>query len=389
MQTSLQPHVAAANDLTGRWCAVAGTDDFVLSGCGLWPLLSVLAGAADESARSELAAAVGLPADAAQDGALRLLAELRDAETVAAALGVWVRADIELHREWVRALPAGTVDKLTGQEALDAWAARHTDGLIRRFPLQLTPQELMVLATAVVARTAWLQPFHDDVLEPQDGPWRGHRGPGLSRDSKRLDDAAILAGPTPVTRVVVRGTGDLDVHLFLGDGTPGEVLGIGLAALDGTIEARSDLPVGTEGPGLIVRETRAVADTLRIELPPFEIRSSHGLLQHADLFGLRTATDSSRQHFPAISPTPLYVAQAGQDALARFTREGFEAAAVTAITLARAAAFRPHTTREISATFDRPFGFLAVHRPTGLVIVAGWLAQPPTRVPESSIGGTD
>jgi hypothetical protein len=28
-------------------------------------------------------------------------------------------------------------------------------------------------------------------------------------------------------------------------------------------------------------------------------------------------------------------------------------------------------------TFDRPFGFLAVHRPTGLVVVAGWVAAPP------------
>lgn len=383
MQTSLLPHVAAANDLTRRWCDAAGTGDFVLSGCGVWPLLGVLATAANEPSRTELAAAVGLSAEDAQESALRLLAELADAETVAGALGVWVRQDIALRERWTRSLPEGVVGKLTGQAALDSWADRHTGGLIDRFPLSVDADTLLVLATAIVARTSWLQPFHDDVLEPDTGPWRGHRGPGLSRFSHELGDAALLDGAEPVTRVVVRGIRDLDVHLLLGDGTPGETLATGLGALGGSVAARTHLPVGTSGPGLVVRETRAVADTLRIQLPPFRIRSGHHLLAHSELFGLGTATDGRADRFPAISDTPLYIADAAQDALARFTREGFEAAAVTAVALARAALPRPRRVLEIAATFDRPFGFLAVHRPTGLVIVAGWVAEPPLEDPGS------
>ncbi|WP_280272880.1 serpin family protein [Nocardia wallacei] len=378
MQTSLLPHVAAANDLTRRWCDAAGTGDFVLSGCGVWPLLGVLATAANEPARAELAAAVGLSAEDAQESALRLLAELTAAETVSGALGVWVRQDVELREQWARSLPEGVVGKLTGQSALDAWADRHTGGLIDRFPLSINADTLLVLATAIVARTSWLQPFHDDVLEPATGPWRGHRGPGLSRYSRELGDVVLLDATEPVTRVVVRGIRDLDVHLLLGEGTPGEILGAGLGALDGSVAVRTHLPVGTSGPGLTVRETRAVADTLRIQVPPFLIRSGHNLLARSELFGLGAASDRSQDRFPAISDTPLYLADAAQDALARFTREGFEAAAVTAVALARAAAApRPRRVLEITATFDRPFGFLAVHRPTGLVIVAGWVAQPP------------
>ncbi|WP_024805496.1 serpin family protein [Nocardia sp. BMG51109] len=378
MQTSLLPHVAAANDLTRRWCAAAGAGDFVLSGCGVWPLLAVLAGAANEPARSELAAAVGLPAGHSQDSGLRLLAEIAGAQTVAGALGVWVREDLELRDEWVRSLPAGVVEKLTGQAAVDTWADRNTGGLIDRFPLTFRPDTLVILATAIVARTAWLQPFDDDVLEPEAGPWRGHRGPGLSRFSRELGDAALLAGTEPVTRVVVRGIGDLDVHLLLGDGAPADVLGAGLGALDGSVGTNTHLPIGTEGPGLAVRETRSVADTLRIQVPPFTIRSRHDLLARADLFGLRSASDGSRDRFPAISPTALCIAEAVQDALARFTREGFEAAAVTAVAMTRAGMPpRPRRVTEIAVGFDRPFGFLAVHRPTGLVIVAGWVSEPP------------
>jgi serine protease inhibitor len=378
VQTSLLPQVSAANDLTARWCAAAGSSDFVVSGCGVWPLLGLLATAADGPARGELAAAVGLPAAAAQAAALDLLGMLGDAKSLAGALGIWVRRDIELRDAWVRSLPAGTVEQLTGQTALDSWAAGHTAGLIDRFPVHVTADTALLLATAVVARTAWVDPFHDDVLEPESGSWQGHRGPGLYRYSRQLRDAAILATTAPVTRVVVRGDNDLDVHLLVGDMPPGGVLAAGFGALDGSVEARTDLPVGTTGPGLTVRHTRAMSDALRIHLPPFEIRCSHDLLAQPGLFGLRAATDRSHGHFPAVSPTPLCVDSAAQHTLARFTAAGFEAAAVTAVAVAVAAAFRPtRPAVEIAVTFDRPFGFLAVHRPTGLVIVAGWVASPP------------
>jgi hypothetical protein len=40
--------------------------------------------------------------------------------------------------------------------------------------------------------------------------------------------------------------------------------------------------------------------------------------------------------------------------------------------------YRPPITRQLRVTvrFDRPFGFLAVDRPTGLVLLAGWVDDP-------------
>ncbi|WP_067835257.1 serpin family protein [Nocardia lijiangensis] len=175
MQTFLTPHVGAVNDLTARWCAAAGDDDFVVSGAGLWPLLALLAAAADGPARSELEAAVGLPAEAAQEAALRTLDVLAGAVDLSAALGIWIRKDLPLHDDWLGALPVGTVDLLTGQPALDEWARRHTNGLIEQFPLHVTPSTLLVLATALAAKTSWRQPFHNAVLSPETGPWRGRR----------------------------------------------------------------------------------------------------------------------------------------------------------------------------------------------------------------------
>jgi len=61
----ISPAVQAANTLTERWCSRLGDgdgEDYALSGAGLWPLLALLASAADDPAAAELAAAVGRPA---------------------------------------------------------------------------------------------------------------------------------------------------------------------------------------------------------------------------------------------------------------------------------------------------------------------------------------
>jgi len=64
--------------------------------------------------------------------------------------------------------------------------------------------------------------------------------------------------------------------------------------------------------------------------------------------------------------------------LARFFAEGFEAAAVTAFGMIVTGGIpqeRYEITR-VDVTFDRPFGFIAVHRPSRLAIVAGWVSSP-------------
>ncbi|PPJ27377.1 hypothetical protein C5E45_13835 [Nocardia nova] len=378
MQPSLAPDVAAANTLTEKWCAAAGPEDFVLSGCGIWPVLALLAATAGEPARGELTAATGIPAASAHDAAITLLRRIEAAESVRAALGVWVRDDIALRDEWIRTLPPGTIAALRGQDGLDEWARRHTDGLIDRFPAPVGAATAVALATAVVARTAWRQSFHADVLEPSSGPWRGHRGPALARYSTDLGDAAVLMAGTPVSRVVVRGASDLDVHLLLGEegATAPVVLAAGLGALDGSVETHRP-GLGTTAPGLEVRTVTAVSDTLRVQVPPFAVRSTHDLLREPELFGLTTATTATDNPFPGLSPVALRVTAAAQDVCARFTADGFAAAAVTAVLMEPTGMPpAPADALMIGVNFDRPFGFLGVHRPTGLAIVAGWVASP-------------
>ncbi|MGZ0148139.1 serpin family protein [Kribbella sp. WER1] len=109
-----------------------------------------------------------------------------------------------------------------------------------------------------------------------------------------------------------------------------------------------------------------------LSLPYFEIDADHDLLQHREVFGLTAAADPRRGHFPGLSPQPLAIDQARQVVMARFSATGFEAAAVTAMAVAAGAA-PTVTARALSVNLDRPFGFVAVHRPTGVPVVAGWV----------------
>ncbi|MFD3706768.1 serpin family protein [Nocardia sp. NPDC058658] len=73
----------------------------------------------------------------------------------------------------------------------------------------------------------------------------------------------------------------------------------------------------------------------------------------------------------------LAISAAGQNVVARFDAAGFEAAAVTAAAMVAGSVPRKGWATITSVDIDRPFGFLAVDRPTGLVLVAGQVTAPP------------
>jgi len=401
--------ILAANRLTANWAqsAVADGRSTVLSGAGAWPLLALLAAAAGGPARTELQAATGIPADGAEHEAAELLAAIAGSRAARAALGLWARAELPFTDWWRGAVPPGVRGALTGdpsadQGALDAWARKQTADLIDRMPVRVSADTLLVLATALSVQTDWAEQFTDSPMMIMDGPWAagGPRpvgdplpyGPnwhslprvaGLLRDTRDIDALSVAQTEAgKLTTLAVRGRSDVDVHLVLGGPhrRAADILAAGVLALAGPRSTGTQLPLGTPGPGVRVEEVPSTdpAPTLSVATVRFRVDAAHDLLADPDLFGLRTAMDDSRGHFPGISPEPLAVSQAQQAAMAQFTAEGFRAAAVTAAAVsAGAAAPRASTvSRLISVTFDRPFGFLAVHRPTGLVLVAGWVGEP-------------
>lgn len=377
--------IRAVNDLTARW-AGASEGGTVFSAAGVWPLLAFLADGATGRAREELSEALGVPAEQAAATARELLATMSAVDGLESALGLWTKRVVELREEWESGLPTETRGALTGeldadQAALDAWAAKRTGGAIERMPVALRPDSSLVLASALALRTDWEVPFEGDIAA-----WQGRACAGLTRSDTDLDVVAVArTSAGAVTEARVRGTDGVDVHLLLGDEElgPARVLGTGVDILSGAVSAvpGSLLPFGACGPGLLVetvRTERPEPPTLALNTVEFTLDADHDLLARPELFGLTTAADGTPGHFPGVSPAPLGVAGGRQSATATFGPEGFRAAAATSMAMdwLSCEPEPEYESKRAYATFDRPFGFLAVHRASRLVLAAGWVTEP-------------
>lgn len=376
--------VREANALTARWVAALDDGSTVVSGATVWPLLAALCAGADGPAREELRAAVGSGLSDPMAAARGLLAALGDATAVRAALGLWVRDGLPLLRPWRDGLPPAAVGTLAGDvaRALDAWVSEQTDGQLDRMPVEVGDDTMLLLAAALSVRTRWVAPFEDQPLRCP-GAWERHgEVAGLARVERGMDTLRVADGSCgPVTLLTVEGRDDVDVHLALSDPGRGasDVLPAAIATVQGDCPVRTGdaVAAGHPAPGVTVTDVVSFDPTpfLRSTTVRFTVRAEHDLLKQPQVFGLASVTDKSRGHLPGISSMPLAVGQARQDVVATFSAVGFEAAAITAIEVA-AAGMPAQTAPMVSVTFNRPFGFVATHRPTGLVLLAGWVAEP-------------
>ncbi|MDQ1537730.1 MAG: hypothetical protein QOE58_2123, partial [Actinomycetota bacterium] len=117
-----------------------------VSYAGLWLLLASLAPVV--TVAEEFRNTLGLTVKEAGDGVAGLLEHPHPA--VAAALGAWLAQDVTLAGDL-----SVTLEKLPPQEALDKWANDKTGGLLDTFPLQLKPETMLVLASALVTTPRW------------------------------------------------------------------------------------------------------------------------------------------------------------------------------------------------------------------------------------------
>jgi hypothetical protein len=174
--------VDAVNRMTRQWIRTCPDQSSVFCAPSAWPLLGLLAHAADGPGREELQHAVGHPAAEARNGALEILGLLREMAAVDSALGIWARAQCPLDPAWTTGLPIGTVGHLAGDPVLDAplldgWVREHTAGLIEKMPVGVDEKTLMILAAAMSIRTSWIRPFTESGYPTlsAEGAWRDTR----------------------------------------------------------------------------------------------------------------------------------------------------------------------------------------------------------------------
>jgi hypothetical protein len=368
--------------------ALAGPRHHVASPLGAWLLLALCAPASQGKTRGSLNEVLGCDSAAAAEFAAGLLASPHP--LVPAAAAVWQQgpASATLAR-WLGGLPPQVeTGPLVSQAELDDWARRHTLGLIDRFPIDDSSVHLLA-ATVLATRVSWQRPFDlapASALGPSS-PWAGllsevlrtPEGPGHEQFVAATETVGDVAVHTAVARDGLRVTSVAAAP----DAAPGDVLAAGYdlasaLATGGSVTRRSlfDLPAG-DGPLWAISERTApiTSGAPREErctavLPAWTAQSQLELTDPSLGFG--AAAD-------ALSPGDPW--QARQAAMARYSRIGFEAAAVSAVAVTLA---MRHPSRGLVRTaelrFGHPYAVVAVISSAGpwhgLPVFSAWVADP-------------
>jgi hypothetical protein len=393
-----------------RFHGVAGDRHHVASPLGAWLLLGLCAPASAGATRDELAEVLGTDPPTAAAAAAALL----DAPhpLVPSASAVWLRPGYDTSGliDWRAALPRATeIGPLPEQAAADAWARERTLGLIEKFPVGLSPEVVLVLASALAARVSWEQPFGvapASTLGP-DSAWAtrltrvlrspeyGHRS--FIATTKRAGDVIVHVAPAASGGSGSAHAGLSVVSVAAAPDIPaGDVLA---AAYDlaPTVDRdhppgrRSlfDLPLGAT-PLWTIREepVRTYAAGGREErysavLPCWSADSTH------DLGARNLGFPAAAAALGTLLGIVDFSFAARQAAMARYSRYGFEAAAVTA--LAVAVSLRPEGIARIAdLRFGHPYAVVAVATDTrsdadgqsvpgpwhGIPVFSAWIGEP-------------
>jgi hypothetical protein len=286
------------------------------------------------------------------------------------------------------------------QAALDAWASRHTDGLIDRFPITVDASVLLLLASALATRVSWEVPF-----QTVPATELGATSAWASRLTQVLRTPAdprheqFIAGTERCGDVAVhaaRARGGLLVASVIAD--PAMPVGEVLTAAHHIAVALADrqrlgavslfeLPLG-DGPLWTITERPAPATAAdgRTErysacLPAWSANSEHDLRDA--ILGFATAAAVLAQ----LLGLDEWRFEAKQAAMARYTRVGFEAAAVTGLAVRSAAVrSRDGICRDAQLRFAHPYAVVAVATDDprlrtdspwhGLPVFSAWITDP-------------
>jgi hypothetical protein len=362
-----------------------GGGHHVASPLGAWLLLALAAPAATGQLRERLADVLGADIDDARDAAAMLLAEPHPA--VASAAATWLRdGSTSPHAmgRWLAGLPAlvGVGDMPTQAQA-DAWASEHTSGLIDVFPLTVTPRTVLILASALATRVSWEVPF--DLAPSVELGVRSAWAERLTQvlRSPQAHDAFIATTQTEgdVAVHTATSTDGLAVTSVIASAgaEPAAVLAAAHEIALGSVRTRSlfDLPLGDSPLWTVVegRSDRGNEERHTAVLPAWSARSTHELT--APEFGFAAAADV----LIALLPPDDYRFEARQSAVARYSRTGFEAAAVTAIGIRATAMLVPRGIRRTAILrFGHPYAVVAVAQGGGpwhgVPVFSAWVTDP-------------
>lgn len=320
----------------------------VVSAPGILGVLLMVEAGARGTTAEELAALTGVTPDAAAPAYAKLDATLASGGVIHAG-AIW--SQFLLHSAYTSALPSVRVAHGLTQETLDRWTAEKTLGMIDRFPVAITEETVMAVATTLALRMRWER----GTFDPHDTTDGVFTTPGLFNTTQQVSAQFMTTGRAR-EYTIREGVATADLGTM-----EGVTLRVGLGAA-GADAAQVMAAMQADGQ-------RQDTD-LTLQMPRFSVASRISLAEPLHGWGVREVftphADLSGMH------ADLYAQEAVQHCLVRVDETGIEAAAVTATAFA-ASAMRLQR-EHVVLRLDRPFAFLVLK--DGLPLFSGWVARP-------------
>jgi serpin B len=351
--------------------AKAGQKNLILSPYSVSTALSMALAGANGQTRTEMARALGQPADSAAYHAdlAAMLERIRKAANQGEnvfldANRVWLERDFTVLPDFRRTLestyhaPFAAVDFRGNVEAvrreINSWTEEQTKGRIRDLfgPGVLNSDTRLVLTSAVYFYGKWEQPFNPSQTRPDSFT----TGSGASVQTDFMNQTANFGyAETPA--------GQFLEMRYAGTGIAFDIL-----------LPRPGKALETPTPERLSAWLGAVQNRkVKVAVPKFRVESAFSLGDALQSLGMKTAFTSSADFSGIDGRRDLFLSSAVHKAFVDVAEAGTEAAAATGMAFALASA---RTEPEPVFRADHPFVFLIRDTRSGLVLFSGRLMDP-------------
>lgn len=341
-----------------------GELNIVGSPLGSWLLLASIASSLDFSNSPELKerteSNLHMSTEEAGNAVKELLASYPALNYVSQA---WSTADLSslpAVQKWVEANTLIPYEgAIPSQKQVDEWASTNTNDLIKEFPAQMNDATMLVIANIIYSKLAWKTKFKAVPAQEAMTSW------GVEKVLNAVATRDILFFKNAEKDIFaiyeVKASGEYKESVRLvtclsKEAKPTDLMEA-LTSV-GTMETllpNDESLLAISGDMFRVKEVKQGTSPIVVEanVPAWDASSEHALLETAGL-GYQQLAEAFRE-----GSDGSFAVEAKQVAIAKFDKDGFEAAALTTMIMSRSAMpmFMQQTVYELN--FNKPFVFVS------------------------------
>lgn len=340
-----------------------GESNLVGSPLGSWLLVASIASGlslnGNSSLKADLESSLHIDVEEAEEAVKEILEKYRELNYVSQAWTIPDLSELPAVKDWVEANSLIPHEgNIPSQEQIDEWASTNTNGLIKEFPSSMDESVLLVIANIIYSKLAWKTKF---IATPKTEPMKDWDVETVLTANATNDVKFFIDSNNDVFAVYkVKAIGDREsvslVTCLSSELSPQTLMRVANNpdSMKEILPADERLLQCSENIYRIKEVVRGSVPTeIHVTVPAWEAESLHKLIENKSM-GYQAISQALRE-----GATTPFATDAKQVAVAKFDKDGFEAAALTTMIVSRCALPTMVTKTVYELNFTKPFVFIS------------------------------